>query len=122
MAKVHNVNIGKIKALTAERGLKLKYFTDYFGKQKSYFADIKNGKNYLDEDQLVFIADKLGTTVEYLTDQTEQKEKPPAETDGELDPEVEEVLDLLFAMHPDDREQLLQYAQWLSAQREKRND
>ena len=118
MAKVYNANIGKIKALANEKGVKMKYFCDQFGKQQSFMTDIKNGKNYLDEDQLEFIADTLNTTIEYLTDQTEVKEKPSAETDGELDPEVEEVLDMLFAMHPDDRKQLLDYAQWLATQRE----
>lgn len=88
------------------------------GKRRSFLVDVRNGNDRIDGNELKIIADELNTTIEYLTDQTEVKEKPPAETDGELDPEVEEVLDLLFAMHPDDRKQLLDYAQWLATQRE----
>lgn len=118
MAKVHHVNIGKIKELAKEHGLKMKFFCDQFGKKQSFFADINNGKNYLDEDQLLFIADKLNTTVEYLTDKTEQKEMPTADNSGELNENVERVLDKLMKMHPEDIEKTIAFADWLASQRD----
>lgn len=117
LAKVYNANIEKIIELAKEKGIKMKYFCDQFGKQRSFMTDIKNGKNFLEEEQLQFIAAELNTTVEYLTDQTEQKEKPTVQTDDELDPEIEELLDLLEHMHPDDRKQVLLYIKWLVEQR-----
>lgn len=115
LAKVYNTNFGKIKELAKEKGIKMKYFCDQFGKHQSFMTDIKNGKNFLEEDQLQFIATELNTTVEYLTDQTEQKEKPTVQTDDELDPEIEELLDLLEQMHPDDVKQIIDFAKWLIA-------
>ena len=89
MVKVTNVDVNRIKALAKKQGIQMKYFCDYFGKAQSYFADIRNGKNRLDENELQFIADKLHTTVEYLTDQTDDpacpdEKKPAAETGDEL--------------------------------------
>ena len=87
--KVTNVDVNRIKALAKKQGIQMKYFCDYFGKAQSYFADIRNGKNRLDENELQFIADKLNTTVEYLTGQTddptrpEEKKEPGAITDAE---------------------------------------
>ena len=115
LAKVYNANIEKIIELAKEKGIKMKYFCDQFGKQRSFMTDIKNGKNFLEEEQLQFIATELNTTIEYLTDQTEQKEKPTVLTDDELDPEIEELLDLLEQMHPDDVRQIIDFAKWLIA-------
>lgn len=115
LAKVYNANIEKIIELAKEKGIKMKYFCDQFGKQRSFMTDIKNGKNFLEEEQLQFIATELNTTFEYLTDQTEQKEKPTVQTDDELDPEIEELLDLLEQMHPDDVKQIIDFAKWLIA-------
>ena len=113
LAKVYNSNIEKIIELAKEKGIKMKYFCDQFGKQRSFMTDIKNRKNFLEEEQLQFVATELNTTVEYLTDQTEQKEKPTVQTDDELDPEIEELLDLLEQMHPDDVRQVIDFAMWL---------
>ena len=76
MVKVTNVDVNRIKALAKKQGIQMKYFCDYFGKAQSYFADIRNGKNRLDENELSIIADKLNTTVEYLTGQTDDPAKP----------------------------------------------
>ena len=76
MAKIDYVNVDKIKELSKEKGISLKYFCDHFGKYRTYLANVRSGVNKLDEDELVFIADTLNTTVEYLTDKTNQKEKP----------------------------------------------
>ena len=89
MVKVTNVDVNRIKALAKKQGIQMKYFCDYFGKAQSYFADIRNGKNRLDENELSIIADKLNTTVEYLTGQTDDpacpdEKKPAAETGDEL--------------------------------------
>jgi hypothetical protein len=78
-------------------------------------TDVAHKKDKIDPDELVIIADKLNTTIEYLTDQTEQKEKPTVQTDDELDPEIEELLDLLEQMHPDDVKQIIDFAKWLIA-------
>lgn len=118
LAKVPHVNMDKIRTLSDAAGIKMKFFCDTFGRQRSFMTDVKNGKTFLSEEQLLFVADKLNTTVEYLTDKTEQKEKPTADNSGELNENVERVLDKLMKMHPEDIEKTIAFADWLAAQRD----
>ena len=84
--KVSFVNFDKMNSLAKENGLKMAYFCDLLGKSRHFITDVKNGKSYFTKDQLQIIADKLNTTTEYLTDQTDQKEKPVDQmTDEQLD-------------------------------------
>lgn len=69
-------NIDKIKSLAKTKGIKLKYICEKIGIRESYFGDIKSGKNKMTEERLRSIADLLGTTVEYLTDQTDDPNAP----------------------------------------------
>ena len=119
--KVPNVNVNKIKALAKKQGIQMKYFCDYFGKAQSYFADIRNGKNKLDINELQFIADKLNTTVEYLTDQTddptrpEEKKEPGAITDAE-----QAEFDLRFSrLSPERQDFVLRLLELALAEQEK---
>lgn len=54
----------------------------------------KKGLGLPDRNTLQIIADKLNTTVEYLTDQTEQKNKPPMSL-GDLTPHELELIKML---------------------------
>lgn len=95
MAKVPYVNIDKVKDLSKAKGISMKYWCDNFGKQRSYLADVRSGKNKLEEYELLFIVGELGTTVEYLTDQTDDpapKEKDPIQVLDEVESAVIEVL------------------------------
>ena len=116
MGKVTNLNFEKLKALAEENGVKMKYFCDQFGKQKSFMTDIKNKKNYLTEDQLIFIANHLNTTTEYLTDQTDQKEKPVDQmTDEQLD---NALINLLSGLTADDIKKVEAFIAGLKAGKE----
>ena len=106
-------NVAKIKELAKEQGISQKFLCDCLEKRRSFLTEVAAGKDKIDPDELVIIADKLNTTIEYLTDQTEQKEKPTVQTDDELDPEIEELLDLLEQMHSDDVKQVIDFAKWL---------
>jgi transcriptional regulator with XRE-family HTH domain len=115
LGKVTNLNFEKLKALAEENGVKMKYFCDQFGKQKSFMTDIKNKKNYLTEEQLVFIANHLNTTVDYLTDKTDQKEKPIDQmTDEQLD---NALIDLLVGLSPDEVQKVEAFIAGLKAAR-----
>ena len=70
-------NIDKIKALAKEKGVKQNYICAQLGLQYSYLNDVEKGKNKLTEERLRIIADILGTTPEYLKDETDVKEKDP---------------------------------------------
>ncbi len=65
------VNIDRIKALIKKRGLKIKYVCAELGLAETYLSNVKNGKDRMTDERLYAIADVLGTTYEYLTNQTD---------------------------------------------------
>ncbi len=101
MDKVYNikgVNVAKIKTIAKEQGKTMKFLCDLIGKDRSFLTCVRNGNNHIDNQELQIIADELNTTVEYLTDQTEQKEKPIDQmTDEQIDMELVELLTSLDA-------------------------
>lgn len=70
-------NVDKIKALAKEKGIKLVFICDKLGLKEVYFNDIKRTGREIPSDRLQIIADILGTTPEYLKDETDVKEKAP---------------------------------------------
>lgn len=76
------LNIARIEALIKEKGWSNSYFCSLSGKNRGWIRDWKRGLGLPDENTLHDIADRLDTTVEYLTDQTDekgQKNKPLTE-------------------------------------------
>ncbi len=91
-------NVQKIKALAKEQGLSQKFLCDCLGKRRTFLSEVGLGNGKITPDELQIIADKLHTTIEYLTDQTEQKEKPIDQmTDEQIDMELVELLTSLDA-------------------------
>lgn len=82
------VNIDKIRELAKEKGIKQKYITDKLGVPHTYFADIKNKNRDIPDCRLSIIADTLDTTIEYLRDETDIKEKAPDQDDQVQDKNI----------------------------------
>lgn len=78
------VNITKIEQLIKNKGWSNTFFAEQFGRSKVWISDMKRGRSLPDENVLQAIADKLDTTVDYLTDKTEQKNKPTSNNADEL--------------------------------------
>jgi transcriptional regulator with XRE-family HTH domain len=76
------LNIVRVEALIDEKGWKKPYFCSLFGKERGWISDWKRGRGLPDDNTLAEIAYRLGTTVEYLTDQTDDKKRPAAQSDG----------------------------------------
>lgn len=93
MAKIPHVNIDKIKDLCKSKGLTMKFLCDQIARDRTYFANIRSGKTRIDDDEIEFIAHMLDTTVEYLTDKTDQKEKP-IQSEVDVDKLIETILNL----------------------------
>lgn len=70
------VNVDKIKALAKEKGISVTHLCQSIGQGAYYLNDVKKRGGNIPEDRLNAIADMLGTTTTYLTDETEDKEKP----------------------------------------------
>lgn len=65
------VNINRIKELAKSKGISITHICDQFGAGRGYLNDVARGKNSMSEDRVYKIAQLLGTTYEYLTDQTD---------------------------------------------------
>ena len=78
------VNINKIKTLAKSKGITLSFICEKLNLHRSYLNIVERNKTDISIDRLEIIADILDTTVEYLRDETDFKEKPSFTTDEEL--------------------------------------
>jgi transcriptional regulator with XRE-family HTH domain len=106
------LNIVKLESLIKSRGWSKTYFATKFGKNKGWISDMKRGIGLPDENMIRAIADELNTTFEYLTDQSDQKEKPLTEREEPTDLErlLEQQPGLMFhgaLLTEDDRAKLI---------------
>jgi len=92
------INLEKLKVLIKGKGWSIAYFCEVMGhSSRSWLVDMSKGKGIPDENVLRDMADKLDTTVEYLTDKTdikEQKNKPLTERERLIE-ECNEIMDNL---------------------------
>lgn len=63
------VNIDKVKARAKLKGLKLSHLCAEMGEDPTYFDKVKKGIRRMDDNRIMFLAEKLDTSYEYLTDQ-----------------------------------------------------
>ena len=73
-----------MEELIKSKGWSNTYFCKQMGHSKAWISDMKHGTGLPDENMIRAIADELNTTFEYLTDQSDQKEKPLVNGDKEL--------------------------------------
>ena len=70
------VNVNKIKYLAKVKGLKLGKLASDFGEDSTYFSKVKSGLRRMDDNRIQYAAEYLGTTFEYLTDQSDDPFPP----------------------------------------------
>lgn len=108
------VNYNKLQSLLKEKGLSQSFVSEKLNMSRNYLKDCKRLKSVIPADRLELIADILGTTVEYLTDQTDdpiKKEKPAAISDElwdmlQNDPKSVQLLEMLLKMTPEQRDKV----------------
>ena len=75
------VYINKIKTLAKNQGITIAFICKQLGNGRGYLNDVANGKNTMPDERIRKTAQILGTTFEYLTDQTDdpkpKNKKPP---------------------------------------------
>ena len=110
------VNVSKIRLICAEKGIKLSFLIEQLGlKSRTYFQDIEKRHADISEERLVRIAELLGTTTEYLRDESDDpspKQKKPAAISDELwrkineDPDGLLILEMLYNLDEERRSEL----------------
>lgn len=75
------VNIHKIKQRAKEKGISVAFICSQLGLGRGYLNDVEKSSGTIPDDRLSKIAEMLETTLEYLKDETDEKEKPAL--DGE---------------------------------------
>lgn len=100
--------------LVDELGIKKTFVAEKLGKSPSICQDWKRGKSQPSATQLQIVADILDTTPEYLTGETDKKEKPVPKED-ELD---RVLISLLKELTPEEAAKAVSFVQGLLAARE----
>lgn len=90
------VNINKIKDTCKSKGIKQGFLCAQLGVAKGYFNDVERGKNSMSDDRIAKVAEILGVSVAYLTDETDD----PSPVSGEPIPksDVEKMQDMAVDM------------------------
>lgn len=83
MSNMHNVNVDRIKLRAKQQGITMTYLCQCIGKYSNFLSCVRLGTDRIDEDELAIVAAKINTTVEYLTDQTDDPEPPKAAAEGQ---------------------------------------
>lgn len=104
----------RFEELIEELGIKKTFIAEKLGKSPSICQDWKRGKSQPNADQLKIVADILDTTPEYLTGETDTKEKP-VPTEDELD---NILINLLKELTPEESAKAASFVQGLLAARE----
>ena len=64
------VNIDRVRSLIKQKGLKIGYVQSQLGVRRTYFAEVKAGKDTMSDERIYKLASILGTTYDYLTGNT----------------------------------------------------
>ena len=88
------------------------------GITKSNVTYWKKGRNMPSDVTLAKLAAYFGCTVSDLKEDVEQKEKPSAENDTELDETTKELVELAYSLDEEDRVMLLEMARSIKKRRE----
>lgn len=108
------LNLTKLENLIKQHGWSKTYFSDLFGKNKGWISDMKRGNGLPDENVLQQMANKLDTTVEYLTDKTGKKNKPTTDNSDELTPDELRIAKMVSMLTVEHRKQVEEYIELLN--------
>jgi transcriptional regulator with XRE-family HTH domain len=104
-----SVNYDRLEALADGKGVSKTFLCQIVGKERYYLRDCKKNSVAPPVEFIKAWADALGTTVEYLTDETDDpspKEKEPVQA---LSEEEELVLQILRTMSIEQKLNLIEY-------------
>lgn len=95
------MNYDKLESMAKEKGVSKTFLCQIVGRERYYLRDCKKNNFIPPEEHIAAWADALGTTVDYLTDRTNQKEKS---TSKEMD--VDELLKMMLNLPEEKKDEL----------------
>ena len=98
------LNYDRLESLIKESGKSKAYLCAKVNRGRYYMSDLKNANTKDPEETVESWADELGTTPEYLTGESDEKEKPAAQKGDELSPEF---ASLFSCLTPEQKELVL---------------
>ena len=98
------LNYDRLESLIKESGKSKAYLCAKVNRGRYYMRDLKNTNTNVPEETAEIWADELGTTPEYLTGESDEKEKPAAQKGDELSPEF---ASLFSCLTPEQKELVL---------------
>ena len=96
------IDFYRFEKLIEDAGKSKSYLCRIIGKNRYYLRDAKKLNLNVPDDVIETLAAELGTTADYLTGQSDIKEKPPAEA-GDIRKQAEEIIARM------DQDQLLEF-------------
>ena len=95
------LNITKLEKIAKENGKSFSYLSEkVLHRYRTYLKDVKSNNAKIDDESIETLANALDTTFEYLTDQTDKKEKP--DVDVELSEQEKHFISVIRALSPED--------------------
>lgn len=69
-------NIAKFKAMAKQKGFSVSFLMSKINEQPNYLFNLEKGRRRINEHKIKVLADALGTTYAYLTDETDDPSSP----------------------------------------------
>jgi len=94
-------NVERAKKIATEKGINVSFVCREVGKSRGYISQmLVSGRDFPDE-MLAPVANALGVTVEELTGESEQKEKPAPQMENGLDTKAQATLNKMKKLSPE---------------------
>lgn len=85
-------NVERAKQIAKSKGISFAFVCAQIGKSRSYLSEMLANNRDIPEKMIKPVADALGVTVEELTGESEQKEKPTLSEESELNAHAKAIL------------------------------
>lgn len=111
--------VERVRALLKEKGIPAKVMLQDLEINKNQLTRWEKDGAIPNKALLIAIANYLDTTVEYLTGESDEKKKPPVETEGEYDEDEDfkAFSKVLGDLTPEELQKVLSYAEFVLKQR-----
>lgn len=119
MGILYNVDVDRIKNLAKSQGITMTFLAQSIGKYRSFLSAVRLGTDRIDDDELLVIADKLHTTTDYLTGQTDDPEIPGAEKASPISMEKAALICLVRSLPDDDVRKISEYVDFIISRRDR---